>query len=242
MPSWGSRPSRSGCILKDSRRRSEQSRRRIWIHLRTLVCQKGGSSMRHFVSPVVLLLVLCTGAAAATCWHYESKLDHRQYASTDVRIDDDGIVKVSSMFSNGKKIDGDTFVARVIVFDRENNPLIGFQYRKGVNAAGLGGARERRISESGKLDHTVKSKVDWVGVLHFQVDKVPDKAVVGELVGAAAGFSLGSKLAGKAVSTIINSGGKESSFQPTKGFKDLPKAVKRGCPRRPDRGGGGRFR
>ena len=118
---------------------------------------------------------LCYGFEFPATWKYESKIDRKQYGKTTVSIDKHGKVKASTIFSNGKKIDGDHFVARIAIYTSENYPILCLQYAVGLNPAGFGKAREKRIEKTEKIDTRLLTLVDHVGISHSTIDVVPDK-------------------------------------------------------------------
>ena len=110
-------------------------------------------------------------------WKFSSEIDDSQFGYTDVHIAENGRVTASTLFSNGDKLDGDHFVARVVVFAEDGTPLLGLQYGAGINATGgFGSANEARVGSEGNIDAGLLGTVADVGVSHSTRDTIDDVA------------------------------------------------------------------
>ncbi|CAM4256367.1 hypothetical protein [Palleronia rufa] len=129
---------------------------------------------------VSVSVVLSTAAAAQDLpghWKYASEINDSQFGYTDVHIDANGRVAATTLFSNGSRLDGDHFVARIVVFAEDDTPLLGMQYGAGINATGgFGSANETRVGEEAVLDPGLANLVASVGVAHSTRDAVDDAA------------------------------------------------------------------
>ena len=168
------------------------------------------------------------------CWRKESKLDKKQYAYTDVRVADSGKVTVKTLFSNGKRLDGDTFAARIALLDRSNHFLMGIQHVRGVNATYGGKTREVKVRETRSLHSNLVPRVSSVRVLHFQKDRLPD-GKIGELIGKIVGYFIGpiyeQDVDGERISYSIQYVGEEKQDYVPPEDTNLPKARRlKSCP------------
>jgi hypothetical protein len=109
---------------------------------------------------------------------FDGKIDDKQYAETRVIIEATGKAHVATKFSNGKRVDGDTFIAITLFYSDTNTVIAGVKQRKGVNAAGTSGAAKTGSVETPLTIPTdILSKIKSVQVFYGHQDKVNDKAV-----------------------------------------------------------------
>ena len=69
---------------------------------------------------------------------FQNEVGPNQFITTVVKISADGALSVTSRFSNGSRLDGETFEAGIIFLDDSGSPIAATQQRHGVNAAGGG--------------------------------------------------------------------------------------------------------
>ena len=92
----------------------------------------------------------------------------QQYCYTDFEINEKGDWTASTTFSNGSKWDGDNFQAILTVKDKRGNSCLAVSHVRGMSSANLckgGGACERTVSSSGKIDmssHDVSTDYGYV--------------------------------------------------------------------------------
>ena len=136
--------------------------------------------MRNTICVGVAALALSSGAIAQDLpghWKFSSEIDDSQFGYTDVHIDATGRVSASTLFSNGSRIDGDHFVARVVIFAEDDTPILGMQYGAGINATGgFGSANEERVGQEAAIGPELLDLVSGVGVSHHNRDTVDDAA------------------------------------------------------------------
>lgn len=115
-----------------------------------------------------------------------TQLHRNQYVGSDIRITHDGVLSVNSFFSNGRRFDGDHFVAHIQVFSRDGSLIGEIKQSKGLNATF--GMRTREATEVGsvQLDKRKIGDISRVSVHHRYVDRVNDKALWNTLILAAA--------------------------------------------------------
>lgn len=118
---------------------------------------------------------MAEGVVLPTTWIAGSEIDANQFGYTTVTVSEDVTVAATTLFSNGKKLDGDHFVTNVIVYSSDDVPLLGSTYGVGLNASSFGGAVEETTGWIGQIDPPLVSEVAWVGVVHRTEDKVNDQ-------------------------------------------------------------------
>lgn len=78
-------------------------------------------------------------------------IDRHQIAYTTVAVNNDGIGSVTSKFSNGKKVDGDTFVSYTLFLDKRGRTLAAVRLAAGVNPSYGRRATEKTVSAPFKM-------------------------------------------------------------------------------------------
>ena len=75
------------------------------------------------LASILCIMVFVSVARAHDFYHYEKTIDRKQIGYTDIVDLGGGKFQVQSTFSNGKKIDGDHFIAWVIFYDAQDRML-----------------------------------------------------------------------------------------------------------------------
>ena len=94
--------------------------------------------------------------------HGEQNIDTHQVGYSDVNVQKDGSVNISTKFSNGKKIAGNNFFAVIYFVDASKKDIAAFVQWKGVDAAFGGKAREASITDTFKLKPDQLGRLDHI--------------------------------------------------------------------------------
>ncbi|MGO6692504.1 hypothetical protein ACCS54_18915 [Rhizobium johnstonii] len=112
------------------------------------------------------LLASLTMPALAVTYPYHAKgeqnIDTHQVGYGDVLLTADGIMKVHSKFSNGKRIAGNNFYAVTSMHNAAGGVIGYFVQWKGLNGSGGGRAVEGDVNDSFKLNATQLAQFDHV--------------------------------------------------------------------------------
>lgn len=148
----------------------------------------------------LVVLVLATASASTPAsthdfYHYEQEIDENQLAYTDVTISPDGKVEAWTRFSNGRKLDGDHFVAWVIFVDKNMGAILSFYQTASVEPSYGGSANEETVYNSALLKPEIAKEIDSIRVYYTREQKIEDAsqtdlavwAAIAALIGYAAG-------------------------------------------------------
>ena len=110
----------------------------------------------------------------------ENELDDHQLAYTRLKYDlcKDPHIDVRSTFSNGKKVDGDTFVATVNFYDKDRNPIFTFSQVRGVNPTYGGSTNEAYAENRIEIPEGIASTTEHIVIKHSHLDSVDDNALL----------------------------------------------------------------
>lgn len=134
--------------------------------------------------PAVLLIAAIAGASS-TAWsaeikklphrdRFETKYEDKQYAYSNVLIEGSGQVNVDTKFSNGKEIDGDTFVAVTLFLGSDSEVIAAMRQTKGLPAAFRGKTQEGVVESKGVIPRERLSELNRVEVHYGRKDKFGD--------------------------------------------------------------------
>lgn len=106
------------------------------------------------------------------------KYEKYQYAYSCFAIRENGTVTARTMFSNGKKWDGDHFTADYIFRDMRKRAVARAHFQVGLNGAAFHhGAVERRLQKSVKLSPVQANRIRYVTIAWGRFDKRDDKLI-----------------------------------------------------------------
>ena len=166
--------------------------------------------MYSIFSAIAAIVMMCITLSAQAVnlpysKHFEAKIDKKQYGYTDISINSDGKVTVNTMFSNGKRQDGDTFYAMTLFKDAKGQ-IVGSVFQvKGVNASGGGKAREARDVYRFKLNSKRAVDITSVTVSYGFKDKVDD-AEYGRAISAIVSAVIASQTGGHWLNEWLQAG------------------------------------
>lgn len=137
--------------------------------------------------PAVLLMAAIAGASSTALSadikklphrdKFETKYEDKQYAYTNVLIEGSGQVNVDTKFSNGKVIDGDTFIAVTLFMGSGSEVVAVMRQQKGLNAAGVGKTQKGVVESKGVIPSSRLSELTRVEAHYARKDKYPDRKV-----------------------------------------------------------------
>lgn len=93
----------------------------------------------------------------------EGAKDSKQYCYTTFNISQSGEWSAYTKFSNGKTIDGDTFVAVMDLYSYDGEHLVHLYHRAGLNGTFGRGSVERVVpqpADSGRVSPRVATRID----------------------------------------------------------------------------------
>lgn len=88
-------------------------------------------------------------------------------------------------FSNGKKFDGDHYSCDIIPRRNDDSPVLGIQFKAGLNPAGSGGAKKRIFEKDVLLSDEQISSIHYTEVEFGKFDESNDSEIwkaIGEAV------------------------------------------------------------
>jgi len=137
----------------------------------------------HALAYVVLLLAFF--AVTTEVWALkppfnfsdQHKYDDHQYGYVKVSIKKDGSAHVQTKFSNGKKLDGDNFVAITSFKDNNGKTVAAVRHKRGLNAAFAGATNEDTLKDRIQLTPNQLRRIKSVRVKWFMIDKWADEEI-----------------------------------------------------------------
>ena len=105
---------------------------------------------------------------------FETRYEDKQDAYSNLLIEGSGQVNVDTKFSNGKKVDGDTFVAVTLFLGSGSEVIAAMRQTKGLNAAGIGKAQVGVVESKGVIPKERLSELNRVEVHYGRINKFGD--------------------------------------------------------------------
>jgi hypothetical protein len=92
----------------------------------------------------------------------EQNIDNHQVGHVKIDIDDQGTGKLEGFWSNGQKINGNTFYAIVALADKDRNVIWSDKETKGLDGSWFGHAREGTVTKDFTLNKDQMNALDHV--------------------------------------------------------------------------------
>lgn len=108
----------------------------------------------------------------------EHKFGSKQYAYSQVWLNDEGEGKLYSHYSNCHRWDGDTYATFAVLEDGHGEPLGVVEIRAGMNAQHIKGCNEREIDKKFKVPKDKLSKVAGIDIIHKEINSRDDKKII----------------------------------------------------------------
>jgi hypothetical protein len=114
---------------------------------------------------VVLALPCFAGPSFPYSYHAEQNIDEHQVGYVDVVVNANGSGVVTTKFSNGQQIRGNTFSSAIGFYGAEDKPFLVVVETKGLDGSLGGPAREGTVSENIQLTQDQLRDFDHVTLI-----------------------------------------------------------------------------
>lgn len=112
----------------------------------------------------------------------EHKFGSKQYAYSQVWLNDNGDGKLYSHYSNCHRFDGDTYATIALLQDGHGENIGAIEIRAGMSARLLPGCNERELDKHFKVPREKLSQIAGIDIVHKELNTVDDRELWRQII------------------------------------------------------------